>query len=116
MPGRALVRHEDFGVRQLETLDLDRPVATLVPPLGKRLSNSGKVLAELRPEHPEVRLHCLLYEPFGRIPDLDRFHIELVLDDVGEVRAGVERAPVAVVRIEDDDQLGQRRPRLHSCG
>src|SRR2546430_14148806 len=37
VPGRALMRDEHLGVRELEPFDLDRPVAPLVTSLRKRL-------------------------------------------------------------------------------
>src|SRR5438093_3932894 len=96
--GRALMRDEDLRVRELEAFDADRPVTTLIPSVGERLPHARQVLTELRSEHLEVRLDRLFHEALGRIAQLDRLHVELVLHDLGEIRAAVERPAVAVVR------------------
>src|SRR6266550_3369132 len=111
--GRAFVRDEDFGVRKVEAFDLDRPVAPLVSTLRKGLSHSRQILSELRSEHLEVGLDGFSHQPFGRVADLDRLHVELLLHDLRKLGIAVEGSVVAIVRVEHHDELRERHPRLH---
>src|SRR3989440_12615302 len=83
---RTFVGDEDLGVGELDPFDLDRPVAPLVASFRERLPNPRQILAELRPEDFEVGLHGLLHEALGRVPNLERLNIELVLDDLAQLR------------------------------
>ena len=85
VPGRAFVRDEDLGVGKLEAFDLDRAVSTLVASIGERLAHAREILAELRSEDLEVRLHGLLHQALRRVADLDRLHVELILHDLRQL-------------------------------
>src|SRR5437763_14725031 len=114
--GGAFMRDEDFGVRKVEAFDLDRPVAPLVAALREGLPYSRQILSELRSEHLEVGLHGFSHQPFGRVADLDRLHVELLLHDLRKLGIAVEGSVVAIVRVEHHDELRERHSRLHRGG
>ncbi len=109
---RALVAHEDLAWGKREALDDGVAVACRETSLGEGLSHPRKILAELRPERLELRFHDLAHESLRVVAHLEGLHVELVADDRRELFLPVEGAAVAVVRLEDGDELRQRRPHL----
>src|ERR1700716_2341706 len=103
MPCRALVAHKHLGRQERESLDLDRTVASGEAAFGQRLANARQILAELWTERLELRLDGLAPEPLRVIAHLEGLHVQLVADDRRELVLAIERAAVAVVRIEDRD-------------
>src|SRR5437867_1124272 len=100
-----LVAHEHFGRRKGEALDHRVAVARGEAAIRQRLANARQSLAELRPERLELRLHGLAHEALRIVAHLEGLHVELVSDDRSELALAVEGSAVAVVRIEDRDEL-----------
>ena len=110
--GLALMRDEHLRRLQLEPLDDDEPVASLVPPLRERRSDLRQILSEPRSQHLEVRLHDLAHESLGAVAHLEPLHVELVAHDRRELVVTGQRAPIAVALVEHRDELRQRRAHL----
>ena len=114
--GGPLVAHEHLGRREGEAFDDGVPVARSEAAFRQRLAHAREILAELRPKRLELRLHGLAHESLGVVAHLEVLHVELVADDRRELDLAVECATVAVVRIEDRDELRQRRADLRLRG
>src|SRR6266849_9183927 len=114
--GRPLVAHQYLGRRKREALDDRVAVTHREAALGQRLADPRQLIAELRPERLQLRLHGLAHEPLRVVTHLEGLHVELVADDRRELVLALERAAVAVARIEDRDELWQRRADLRLRG
>src|SRR6266550_1294232 len=94
----ALVRDEHLVRSEREPLHRDGSVAAFVSPLGECLPDPWQILTELWSEHLQVGLYGLFDEAFGLIADLERLHVQLILHDLRELGARVQRSPIAISR------------------